>query len=180
MKVILIGIQGAGKSTQGNLLSKALKIPYLSTGHIIREMAKEKTKMGRYIKETTYSGLLIPDNIMIPIASEYLARREYENGFILDGFPRTVEQAEKFPAQIDKVIYLNVSDKEALWRLSGQNNKGVRHDDTLSAIRKRIELFHKLTEPVLDFYRAKKILIEVDGERPIEEIYKDIMSQIKK
>jgi|SRR3989344_4594652 len=179
MKIILIGIQGAGKSTQGNLLSKALKIPYLSTGHIIREMAKEKTKMGRYIKETTYSGLLIPDNIMIPIASEYLARREYENGFVLDGFPRTVEQAEKFPTHIDKVIYLNVSDKEALWRLSGQNNKGVRHDDTLSAIRKRIESFHKLTEPVLDYYRQKGLLVEVDGEKSIEEIHKEVLKKIK-
>ena len=142
-------------------------------------MEKEKTKMGRYIKETTYSGLLIPDNIMIPIASEYLARKEYEDGFILDGFPRTVEQAEKFPTHIDKVIYLNVSDKEALWRLSGQNSKGVRHDDTLSAIRKRIESFHKLTEPVLDYYRQKGLLIEVDGEKSIEEIHKEVLRKIK-
>lgn len=179
MKIILIGIQGAGKSTQGNLLSKALKIPYLSTGHIIREMAKEKTKMGRYIKETTYSGLLIPDNIMIPIAVEYLARKEYENGFILDGFPRTVEQAEKFPTHIDKVIYLNVTDKEALWRLSGQNNNGDRHDDTLSAIRKRIELFHRLTEPVLDYYRRKRMLVEVDGEKSIKDIQKEVLTKIK-
>jgi len=91
MKIILIGIQGSGKSTQGNLLSEKLSIPYLSTGHIIREMAKEKTTMGRYIKETTYSGLLIPDDIMIPIVADYLARKEYQNGFILDGFPRTIE-----------------------------------------------------------------------------------------
>ena len=179
MKIILIGIQGAGKSTQGNLLSESLKVPYLSTGHIIREMAKEKTKMGRYIKETTYSGLLIPDDIMIPIASEYLARKEYANGFILDGFPRTIQQAEKFPTHIDKVIYLNVSDKEALWRLSGQNNNGERHDDTLSAIRKRIESFHKLTEPVLEYYRKKGILVEVDGEKEIEEIHKEVLKRIK-
>ena len=179
MKIILIGIQGSGKSTQGNLLSEKLSIPYLSTGHIIREMAKEKTKMGRYIKETTYSGLLIPDNIMIPIAADYLERYEYQNGFVLDGFPRTVEQAEKFSTHIDKVIYLNVSDKEALWRLSGQNSNGDRHDDTLSAIRKRIELFHKLTEPVLDFYRNKDLLVEIDGEKSIEEIHKEILEKIK-
>ena len=179
MKIILIGIQCSGKSTQGNLLSEKFSIPYLSTGHIIRQMAKEKTKTGRYIKETTYSGLLIPDNIMIPIAADYLARKEYQNGFILDGFPRTVEQAEKLSTHIDRVIYLNVSDKEALWRLSGQNSNGERHDDTLSAIRKRIELFHKLTEPVLGFYRNKGLLVEIDGEKSIEEIHKEILEKIK-
>ena len=179
MNIILIGIQGSGKSTQGNLLSEKLSVPYLSTGHIIREMAKEKTQTGRYIKETTYAGLLIPDNIMIPIATDYLAREEYKSGFILDGFPRTVEQAEKFPTRIDKVIYLKVSDKEALWRLSGQNTNGARHDDTLSAIRTRIEAFHKFTEPVLEFYRNKGRLVEIDGERSIEGIHKEILEKIK-
>lgn len=178
MKIILIGIQGAGKSTQGNLLSEKLKIPYLSTGHIFREMAKEKTPLGRYIKEIMNAGYLIPDEKTVEIVSEYLKKSEYKNGYILDGFPRTLEQVKKFENGVDKVVYLRVSDKEALWRLSYRNGIG-REDETLTAIRKRIELFHTLTEPVLDFYREKGILIEVDGEKSIEDIHKEILKKVK-
>lgn len=178
MKIILIGIQGAGKSTQGNLLRDKLNIPYLSTGHIFREMAKEKTPLGRYIKEIMNAGYLIPDEKTVEIVSEYLKKPEYKNGYILDGFPRTLEQVKKFENGVDKVVYLNVSDKEALWRLSYRNGDS-REDETLTAIRKRIELFHKLTEPVLDYYRQKGILIEVDGERSIKEIHKEVLEKIK-
>ncbi|MDO8583466.1 MAG: nucleoside monophosphate kinase [bacterium] len=178
MKIILIGIQGAGKSTQGNLLSEKLKIPYLSTGHIFREMAKEKTPLGRYIKEIMNAGYLIPDEKTVEIVSEYLKKPEYKTGYILDGFPRTLEQVKMFENGVDKVVYLNVPDKEALWRLSYRNGDS-REDETLAAIRKRIELFHKLTEPVLDYYRQKGALVEIDGEKPIEEIFKEILEKIK-
>jgi len=177
MKIVLIGIQGAGKSTQGSLLSEKLKIPYLSMGHIFREIAKEKSKMGRYIKETMTSGLLIPDKKTLAIVTEYLQRPEYQKGFIIDGFPRTVVQAKDFSHEVDKVVYLKVSDKEALWRLSYRNGE-VREDETLLAVRKRIELFHKVTEPVLDYYREKGKLIEVDGEKTIEDIFKDILVKL--
>lgn len=179
MKIILIGIQGAGKSTQGNLLSKKLGVPYLSTGHIFRALAKEKSKQGRYIKEIMNAGYLISDSKTLEIVSEYLGRSEYKNGYILDGFPRTVPQAESFKNGVDKVVYLKVSDKEALWRLSYRNGEG-REDETLLAIRKRIESFHQLTEPVLDFYRKKGILVEIDGEKEIEEIFKEILMRIEK
>jgi len=178
MKLILIGIQGAGKSTQGNILSEKLGIPYLSTGHIFRDMAREKTKIGRYLKEVMNSGALIPDKTTLEIVMEYLHRPEYEKGYIMDGFPRTTKQAEAFENGIDKVIYLKVSDREALWRLSYRNDN--REDDTLVAIRKRIELFHEVTKPVIEFYRKKHQLIEVDGEEKIEEISKNILSHLKK
>lgn len=179
MKIILIGIQGAGKSTQGNLLSKELKVPYLSTGHIFRVLAKEHTPLGRYIKEVMNAGYLIPDKKTLAIVSDYLKRPEYKKGYILDGFPRTFPQAKSFKNRIDKVIYLKVSDKEALWRLSYRNSD-VRDDQTLLALRKRIELFHKLTEPVLNYYREKGILVEIDGEREIEKIREEILQKIKK
>lgn len=178
MKIILIGIQGAGKSTQGNLLSEKLKTPYLSSGHILRNIAKEKTQEGRYIKETINSGVLVPDDKMTSIIESYLNRKEYEGGYVLDGYPRTVEQAKTFKEKIDKVIYLKVSDKEALWRLSYRNGE-VREDETLLVIRKRIDLFHEFTEPVLEFYRDKGILIEIDGEKSIEDIHKEILEKIK-
>lgn len=179
MKLILIGIQGSGKSTQGNLLSDKLSIPYLSSGHIFREMAKEKTPLGRYMKETLNAGVLISDEKTIPIIQEYLGKPEYANGYILDGFPRTTKQAEEFVGGADRVVYLKVSDKEALWRLSGRMDEGVREDNTLQAIRKRIQLFHDLTEPVIGFYRDKGLLIEVDGEREIDAIHQEIMSHVK-
>ena len=178
MKLILIGIQGSGKSTQGNLLAKTLGVPYLSSGHIFREMAKEKTQWGRYVKETLNAGFLIPDEKAIPIIEEYLAKPEYVNGYILDGFPRTSRQAEEFKNGVDKVIYLKVSDKEALWRLSGRVEEGVREDNTLQAIRKRIQLFHDVTIPVLDFYRQKGSLVEIDGEKSVEEVNKQILEAL--
>ncbi len=181
LKIVLIGIQGSGKSTQGNLLSKKLKVPYLSTGHILRELSKEKTRLGRYIKETINAGVLVPDSRMIPIVEDYLRRKEYEGGYILDGFPRTVAQAKVFNGDIDAVIYLNVSDKEALWRLSyrEEDEEEDREDATLLAIRKRIELFHEYTLPVLKYYRNKDKLIEINGEQEIEEIHKEIMNKLK-
>src|SRR5690349_14098590 len=102
MKLVLVGIQGAGKSTQGNMLSEKLGIPYLSSGHIFREMAKEKTPLGRSLKETLNSGLLVPDKMTLEIITEYLKKPEYANGYILDGFPRTVPQAEAFGPNVDK------------------------------------------------------------------------------
>lgn len=179
MKIVLIGIQGAGKSTQGNLLSEKLGVPYLSTGHIFRALAKEHTPLGRQIKLVMNVGLLISDAKTLKIVSEYLSRPEYKNGYIIDGFPRTLVQAKAFKNGIDHVIYLKISDKEALWRISGRADE-VREDETLLAIRKRIESFHKFTEPVIEFYRKKGELVEVDGEQSIGEIHKEIMHKIRK
>lgn len=179
MKIILIGIQGAGKSTQGNLLKEKLDLPYLSSGHIFREMSKEKTTWGRYVKETINSGALIPDDKTVQIVEEYLSKPEYKKGYILDGFPRTVPQAKAFSNGVDMVIYLEVSDKEALWRLSGRVEEGIREDNTLVAIRKRIELFHTHTKDVLNFYKRKGLLHSVNGEQSIQEIHREIMERIR-
>jgi adenylate kinase len=174
MKLVLIGIQGAGKSTQGNMLSEKLGVPYLSSGHIFREMSKDKSPLGRTLKETLNAGLLVPDKLTLEIITEYLKRPEYANGYILDGFPRTVPQAEAFGANVDKVIFIDVSDREALWRISGRVSD--RQDETLHAIRKRIELFHEHTEPVLGYYRDLGQLVQVDGEKSVEEVFDKIMS----
>ena len=177
MKIILIGIQGAGKSTQGNILSEKLGIPYLSTGHIFRNLAREHTRLGKQIKLIMNAGLLISDKKTLNIVSDYLKRSEYKKGYIMDGFPRTLNQAEQFINGIDKAVYLKISDKEALWRISGREEE--REDETLLAIRKRIDLFHKFTEPVIEYYRKKGQLVEIDGEKPIEQINQEILDNLK-
>lgn len=176
MRIVLIGIQGAGKSTQGVLLSEKFGIPYLSSGHIFREMAKEKTNLGRWLKETLNSGALVPDKETLEIVLTYLEKPEYAKGYILDGFPRTVVQAEAFNGSIDKVVYMNVSAREALWRISGREQ--LREDETLAAIRKRIELFFSVTMPVVDYYRNINKLVEVDGEVPVEAVFADIVAKL--
>ncbi len=178
MKLVLIGIQGAGKSTQGNFLSKRFKIPYLSTGHIFRQIAKEKTQLGRYVKELMNSGALIPDEKVIEIVNSYLSKPSYKKGYILDGFPRTLKQAKKFINNVDKVIHIHIPDKEALWRLTYRND--VRDDDTIEAIRKRIELFKKYTVPVLEFYKKEKKLVTIDGTKSIEEVKDEILKSLGK
>jgi adenylate kinase len=177
MKLVLIGIQGAGKSTQGNMLSNELGIPYLSSGHVFREMSKDKSTIGRWLKETLNSGALVPDEQTLEIILTYLQKPEYSKGYILDGFPRTVPQAEAFGNEAEKVIYLDVSDREALWRISGRASD--REDETLHAIRKRIALFHEKTEPVIEYYRDQGKLIQVNGEQEVEVVFQDIMKHLK-
>ncbi len=179
MKLVLIGIQGSGKSTQGNILSRQLKIPYLSTGHIFRELAKELTTLGRYVKETMNAGLLIPDEKTIEIVNSYISRPEYGKGYILDGFPRTVTQAEKFKNNVDKVIFLRIPEKEALWRLLHRND-ATRADDTLPALKKRIDSFNKFTKPVLDYYEKEEKLVTIDGTQNVEAVNDEILKSVGK
>ena len=178
MKLVLTGIQGSGKSTQGNLLSEELRIPYLSTGHIFREIAKEKTKLGRYVKELINSGQLVPDHITSEIVNNYLGRPEYKRGYILDGYPRTLKQAKEFSNNVDKVIYVTLPDKEALWRLAYR--KEERNDENIKAIINRIALFHKHTEPVIEYYREQEKLVEVDGTLSIKEVNEEILKSLGK
>lgn len=180
MKIVLVGIQGSGKSTQGNLMAKRYKIPYLSTGHMFRDIAKQKTQFGRYIKEVINSGTLVTNDIAIKTVVSYLEKPEYKDGYVLDGFPRTITQAEAFSKEdIDHVVYVKIKDKTAFERLLLRSEIENREDDTSEAIAKRIRMFHVHTEPVLEFYRKKGLLIEVDGEKAIGAIQKEIISKLR-
>jgi adenylate kinase len=176
MIIVLLGIQGSGKSTQGNLLSKILKLPYLSTGHIFREIAKERTTLGRHIKELLSAGSLVPDDLTMRIVKRYLKRPEYASGFIIDGFPRTLTQAKLWKAKITKVVYLDIDQKEALWRLVMRDQP--RDDTSVRAVQHRIELFYKHTAPVVDYYEKRDLLVKVNAQMKESAVCDEILKSL--
>ena len=175
--IVFLGPPGSGKGTQSVLLGKKLKVAHVNVGEMLREAIRTKSPVGVTAREYLDRGELVPDSLVIRLVGDLLSHPPASNGFILDGFPRTLTQAKAFKNGIDHVVYIKISDKEALWRLSYRNDHD-RDDETLAAIRKRIELFHKHTEPVLSYYRRKKMLREINGEQPIKHVYRDILKAL--
>jgi len=174
MRLLVVGPQGSGKGTQAKRLAAAYGIPHVATGDILRAAVAEGTALGRRVQPILERGDLVPDELMIELIRERLAG---EDGFLLDGFPRTLPQAQALEAMLDElgkpldaVLLLDVSDEVALTRLLGRQREEGRSDDTPEAIRKRLRLYHELTEPVLERYRAAGLLVEVDGERTMDEV----------
>lgn len=170
MKILLIGPQGSGKSTQAQLLSEYLNIPVISTGDIFRKLREEDSEEGRKIKQILDSGKLVDDQTTSEIVRKRLSESDCRDGFIIDGYPRTLEQINIFDPGFDKVIYLNVPQKEVLKRLLSRG----RADDTEELINKRLELYYEQTLPLLDYYKQKGILVEVDGMDTIEHVQKSL------
>lgn len=166
-KILFLGAQGSGKSTQGKLLAKFLGLPYISTGDMFRGLGGE-------IKQFLDQGKLVDDQTTSKIVEEKLKGEEYENGFIFDGYPRTMEQIKLFNPGFDKVIYLDLSDTEATKRLL----KRGREDDTEDVIAERLRNYHLQTDPILDYFQQKGILKQIDGLGSIEEIWQRIKSAI--
>jgi adenylate kinase len=199
MKLILLGAPGAGKGTQAEVICKALNIPAISTGNIIREALAQGTEMGLKAKSFMDAGQLVPDDVVIGIIKERLAKDDCANGFILDGFPRTIPQAEALDAMgviIDKVIDIEVPDEKIAARMSGRRvckdcgssyhleykapkAEGVcdacdgeliqRKDDAPETVLDRLVVYHKQTEPLKDYYSKKGILRIVEGQEEIAD-----------
>ena len=199
MKLILLGAPGAGKGTQAEVICKALNIPAISTGNIIREALAQGTEMGLKAKSFMDAGQLVPDDVVIGIIKERLAKDDCANGFILDGFPRTIPQAEALDAMgviIDKVIDIEVPDEKIDERMSGRRvckdcgssyhleykapkAEGVcdacdgeliqRKDDAPETVLDRLAVYHKQTEPLKDYYSKKGILRIVEGQEEIAD-----------
>ncbi len=199
MKLILLGAPGAGKGTQAEVISQHLNIPTISTGNIIREALKSGTEMGMKAKEYMDSGKLVPDDVVIGIIKDRLAKDDCSNGFILDGFPRTIPQAEALDRMgivIDKVIDIEVADETIARRVSGRRVcpacgasyhvdykrpavEGVcdkcgdtlvqRKDDHPDTVRERLHVYHEQTEPLKSYYAAQGKLTIVEGQEEVAD-----------
>ena len=199
MNIIFFGAPGAGKGTQAEIVSKKLDIPTISTGNMIREAIKNGTDMGNAAKSYIEAGKLVPDEVVIGIIKDRLDADDCKNGFILDGFPRTIPQAEALEAmgvKIDVVLNIEVSDDEIVTRMSGRrtcpkcggtyhivfnptktegicDNCGaeltIRKDDAPEVVKSRLEVYHNETEPLKDFYEKKGILKTVIGQKELKD-----------
>lgn len=209
MKLILLGAPGAGKGTQAEILSAKLSIPTISTGNILRAAIKEGTPTGLEAKRYMDEGKLVPDSVIIGIVAERLAQPDCAKGFILDGVPRTIGQAQALDAAgvtFDKVLSIEISDGEIEERMSGRRvcqscgapyhvkakppkQEGVcdscggqlvqREDDKAETVRKRLEVYHAETEPLKGFYEGKGILVPVANQDTIEGTSKAIMEALE-
>lgn len=175
MKIIFLGPQGSGKSTQAKMLSKSLKLPYIEMSQLLRAKMGSANNDAKAITKAMDQGTLVPDNIVIRSLHQRLENPDCTMGYILDGFPRSREQLVGLPGGVSKVFYITISDEEALTRLL----KRGRIDDSEQIIKKRLNVYHDLTEPVLKYFREKGLLKEINGERTIEKINKGIESIIK-
>jgi len=209
MNLILLGAPGAGKGTQAEFICQHFEIPAISTGNIIREALKSGTEMGLKAKAYTEAGQLVPDEIVIGIINERLAKDDCKKGFLLDGFPRTIPQAEALDAMgivIDKVVDIDVPDEVIVNRMSGRrvcekcgasyhvvNKKpaveGVcdlcagalvqRKDDHPDTVLERLRVYHEKTEPLKAYYEKQDKVFSVDGQGDISEIAKQIISGLE-
>jgi adenylate kinase len=182
MNLILLGPPGAGKGTQGHRLSERYNIPEISTGDILRSAVHKGTPLGREAKSYMDRGALVPDEIMIGIIRERLAQDDTACGFILDGFPRTVAQAEALAQlseeqqrPIEHVLSIEVPQEELLQRLAGRRQVEGRQDDTAEAIRHRLEVYERETAPLIDYYRRQGLLRCIVGVGTIDEIFQRVV-----
>ena len=213
--IMFIAPPAAGKGTQAELVVEKYHIPHISTGDILREISKEDSEIGNYVKETLASGKLVKDEITYQLIEDRLSKDDCKNGFIIDGFPRNLDQAyeydkilEKLGYEVGNVILINIDKKTLEKRITGrrlcENCNAIynindeksspkvesvcdecggklyqRSDDNLEAFETRYAMYQEKTEPIIDHYRKQNVLVEVDGNDTVENIFKNIDEIIK-
>ncbi len=206
MRLVLLGPPGSGKGTLGVMFAHAKSIPHLSTGDILRKEMADKTQLGEKIAPIINAGKLIPDERIIDVIKHRLQSKDCANGFVLDGFPRTTAQAialdimlSQLRMELDAVLLLNASKKEIVRRLSGRRvciqcgkiytvdykksvcekcggRLGIRDDDKPEVIERRLEVYEKQTAPLVDYYREKDLILEINGEQSPEKVLNDVLA----
>ena len=210
MKIIMLGAPGAGKGTQAKQIAAKYEIPHISTGDIFRANIKNGTELGKKAKEYMDQGMLVPDELTCDLVMDRIAQDDCERGFVLDGFPRTIPQAEaltnaltKIGQSMDYAIDVDVPDENIVNRMSGRraclncgatyhivfnptkaegvcdtcgNETVLRDDDKPETVQKRLTVYHDQTQPLIDYYREQNILKSVDGTKPMDEVFSDIVA----
>ncbi len=210
MKIIMLGAPGAGKGTQAKMIAEKYMVPHISTGDIFRANIKEGTELGKQAKEYMDKGQLVPDSLTVNLLLDRVAKDDCKNGYVLDGFPRTIPQAEvldealsKLGENIDYAIDVDVPDENIINRMSGRRacvtcgatyhlkhippkKEGIcdkcgselilRDDDKPETVKKRLDVYHEQTQPLIDYYTNKGILKTVDGTKDMLEVFGDIVS----
>ncbi|KQX10406.1 adenylate kinase [Streptomyces sp. Root431] len=215
MRIVLVGPPGAGKGTQAAFLAKELKIPHISTGDLFRANISQGTELGLKAKAFMDAGDLVPDEVTIGMAKDRMAQDDAVNGFLLDGFPRNVAQAEALDVvlkaedmQLDAVLDLEVPEDEVVKRIAGRRicrndsahvfhvtytppkTEGVcdvcggelyqRDDDSEGTVRRRLEVYHTQTEPIIDYYRAQNLVVTISALGKVNEVTAKAMAALKK
>ena len=209
MKLILLGAPGAGKGTQAKRIAEKCGIPHISTGDIFRANIKNGTELGAKAKEYMDKGLLVPDELVCDLVVDRIQQADCEKGYILDGFPRTIPQAEALEnalnaieQKLDYAIDIDVPDENIINRMSGRRacvgcgatyhvlfnptkvegkcdvcgeSLILRDDDKPETVKKRLDVYHTQTQPLIDFYTERKVLVEVDGTQSMDKVFDDIM-----
>ena len=208
MKIIMLGAPGAGKGTQAKKIAGKYEIPHISTGDIFRANIKNGTELGKKAKTYMDQGLLVPDELVVDLVVDRVNQKDCENGYVLDGFPRTIPQAEALVAQdvrIDKVVSIEIADQVIEDRMVGRRvcsscgasyhitanppkvegvcdscggELAIRKDDAPETVKNRLKVFHDETEPLKAFYEKMGILKEVQGNQPIDGATKDILAAL--
>jgi len=185
VNVIMLGPPGSGKGTQGALLSEGTKLPRISTGDVLRSAVESGTPLGLEAKGYMDRGLLVPDEVIVALIEEVLALPEAEGGVIMDGFPRTVAQAEAIGdrldtrgSAVDRVLSIEVPEEELVRRMLGRAAEEGRSDDTPEAIQRRLEVYREQTEPLISYYRERGVLVDVDGTGTVEEIARRVQEAL--
>lgn len=212
MKIIMLGAPGAGKGTQAKMLADKYTIPHISTGDIFRANIKNGTELGKKAKEYMDAGALVPDELTVDLVMDRLAQADCEHGYILDGFPRTIHQAEKLTealsgrgGEIDAAVNVDVPDENIIHRMSGRRvcpgcgasyhvehippkTEGVcdrcgaaliiREDDKEETVKKRLAVYHEQTQPLIDYYGAKGLVVDIDGTQSMNDVFAAIVSKL--
>ena len=188
MNVILFGAPGAGKGTQANFLIKEFDLIQISTGDMLREAVKYQTELGKKVENIMANGDLVPDEIIFSLISDRLNDKDVKNGFIFDGFPRNLKQAEKLEQimnerniSLDFVFHIDVDEDILTSRIENRakQEKNTRTDDTSAVLIERLKVYNKETKPVLDYYSKKKVLNVINGMGSIEQVSSNIAVKIK-